>query len=199
MVITGAGSTRAKEKGRTMNDERLTALPRKRRRVRNILAVAAAVVVIGALAGLATIALLDNATLRSQVTMANARAANAVSAAQAAAQKDYQTRNAALNRQAAGLNRQRLVIAAELGELQANTIRADGLYVVGHDIKSGTWHTVGDGHLSGNLCRFTMTGSANRSNNPPGPVYFDGPWTVNLSGVYAFYIYGPCTWIREPS
>ena len=80
--------------------------------------------------------------------MADARAANAVSAAQAAAQKDYAARNAALNREAATLNGQRQAIAAEIGELQANTIRAAGLYVVGHDIKSGTWHTAGDGNAS---------------------------------------------------
>lgn len=196
MVITGAGSTRAKEKGRTMNDERLTALPRKRRRVRNILAAAAAVVVVGALAGLATIALLDNATLRSQVTTANARAANAVSAAQAAAQKDYQTRNAALNRQAAALNRQRQVIAAELGELQANTIHAAGMYVVGHDIKSGTWHTAGDGGASGGLCNYVVWSGVNK---PGYTVRLDGPSTVDLSGAYAFAIGGPCTWVRVPS
>lgn len=180
-----------------MNDEQLSAPPRKRRRVRNILAVAAAVVVVGALAGIATIALLRNATLGSQVTVADARAANAVSAAQAAAQKDYAARNAALNRQAATLNGKSQAIAAEIGELRANAIRADGMYVVGHDIKSGTWHTVGDGHVSGGLCHFAVVGSANRSNNLP-PTYFDGPWTVNLSSAYAFEIDGPCTWIRLP-
>ena len=73
------------------------------------------------LAGVATVALLDNATLNSQVTAADARAANAVSAAQAAAHQDYEARNAALNREAA-LNGQRQAIAAETGELQANTI-----------------------------------------------------------------------------
>ena len=31
------------------------------------------------------------------------------------------------------------------------TIRADGMYVVGHDIKSGTWHTAGNGDVSGGL------------------------------------------------
>jgi cell division protein FtsB len=182
-----------------MNDGQLPAPPTRRRRVRTILAVAAAVVVVGALASIATIALLRNATLSSQVAAANIRAANAVSAAQAAAQKDYAARNAALNREAATLNRKSQTIAAEIGELKANTIRADGLYVVGHDIKSGVWHTAGDGHVSGNLCRFTVLDSANKANNLPGPMYFDGPWTVKLSGVYGFYIYGPCTWIREPS
>jgi hypothetical protein len=180
----------------TMDDVHLSAAPRKRRRARNIVAVAAAVIVVGALASIATIALLRNATLSSQVTAADARAANAVSAAQAAAQKDYAARNAALNREAATLNRKSQIIAAEIGELKANTIRADGLYVVGHDINSGTWHTVGDGHLSGDLCRYVIHGSANKSG--PG-IYFDGPETANLSGAYALEISGPCTWIREPS
>ena len=182
-----------------MNDGQLPALPTKRRRARNILAVAAAVVVVGALASIATIALLRNATLSSRVAAADARAANAVSAAQAAAQKDYAARNSALNREAATLNRKSQTIAAEIGELKANTIRADGMYVVGHDIQSGTWHTAGDGHLSGGLCRFTVIDSAKLANTPPGPIYFDGPWTVHLSGAYGFYINGPCTWTRKPS
>ena len=179
-----------------MTDERLPALPGKRRRVRTILAVAATVVVVAALAVVATIALLRNATLSSQVTMANARAANAVSAAQAAAQKDYQTRNAALSREAAGLNRQRQTIAAELGELQANTIHAAGLYVVGHDIKAGTWHTAGDGGGTGGLCNYVVWSKVNRSGYT---VRLDGPSTVDLSGAYAFGIGGPCTWVRVPS
>ena len=182
-----------------MNDGQLPAPPSKRRRRRNILALAAAVVVVGALASIATIALLRNATLNSQVAAANTRAANAASVAQAAAQRDYAARNAALNREAATLNQKSQVIAAEIGELKANTIRADGMYVVGHDIKSGTWHTAGNGHVSGGLCRYTVIRNASMANNPPGPTYFDGPWTVNLSGVYGLYIYGPCTWVRVPT
>ena len=123
-----------------MNDQQLPASPGKRRRLRNILALAAAVVVVGALTGIATIALLRNGTLSSQVTAANARAANAVTAAQAAAKSDYAARNAALNREAARLKRQNQDVAAKIGELRANSIRAHGKYVVGHDIKSGTWH-----------------------------------------------------------
>jgi cell division protein FtsB len=174
-----------------MNDEQLAAPPIKRRRRRNILAVAAAVVVIGALASIATIALLRNATLSSQVAAADARAANV--------QKDYTARNAALNQEAAALNQKSQTIAAEIGELKANTIRADGLYLVGHDINSGTWHTAGGGHLSGGFCRFSVIDSASKSNTLPGSIYFDGPWTVHLSGAYGFYIDGTCTWIREPS
>jgi len=182
-----------------MNDGQLPAPPTRQRRTRTILAVAAAVVVVGALASITTIVLLRNATLSSQVAAANTRAKNAMSAAQAAAQKDYAARNAALNREAATLNRKSQTIATEIGELKANTIRADGLYVVGHDIKSGAWHTAGDGHVSGNLCRFTVLDRAKQANSLPGPMYFDGPWTVHLSGVYGFYIYGPCRWTREPS
>ena len=178
-----------------MNDRQLPEPPTRRHRGRNILAVAAAVVVIAALASIATIALLRNATLSSQVAAANARAANAVRAAQAAAQKDYATRNAALNQEAAALNQKSQTIAAQIGELKANTIRAQGIYLVGHDIKSGTWHTVGDGHVSGNLCRYVVHSSPSKSG--PG-IYFDGPETLNLSGVYALEISGQCTWMREP-
>jgi cell division protein FtsB len=178
-----------------MNDQQLLEPPTKRRRARTILAVTAAVVVIGALATVATIALLRNATLSSQVAAANARAANAVRAAQAAAQKDYAARNVALNREAATLNRKSQTIAAQIGELKANTIRADGIYLVGHDIKSGTWHTVGDGLVSGNLCRYVVHSSASKSG--PG-IYFDGPETLNMSGAYALEISGRCTWKRVP-
>jgi hypothetical protein len=181
-----------------VNDEQFPAPPRKRRRVRNILALAAAVLVVGTLTGIATIALLNNATLRSQVTAADARAANAVRAAQAAAKSDYVARNAALDREAAALKRQSQTIAAEIGELRANTIRADGVYVVGHDIKPGTWHTVGDGSASGGRCAYAAFGSINRSNILEHS-NFDGPETVDLSRAYAFEISGPCTWVRVPS
>ena len=178
-----------------MNDEQLPAPPKNRRRVRNILAVAAGVVVVGAVT-IATIALLRNATLSSQVTAANARAANAVRAAQAAAKSDYAARNAALNREAATLKRQSQAIAAEIGEVRANTIRADGMYVVGHDIQPGTWHTAGNGSASGGQCAYAVIGSANALQRN---IYFDGPWTVDLSGAHAFAISGPCTWVRVPS
>jgi len=177
-----------------MNDGQLPEPPAKRRRARTILAVAAAVVVV-ALASIATIALLRNATLSSQVTAANARAANAAKVAQAAAQKDYAARNAALDREAATLNRKSQIIAAQIGELKANTIRAAGTYLVGHDIKSGIWHTVGDGHASGDLCRYVVHSSPSKFG--PG-IYFDGPETLDVSGAYALEISGQCTWMREP-
>ena len=176
-----------------MNDEQSPAPPGKRRRWRNILGVAAAVVVVGALASTATIALLRNGTLSSQITEANARAANAVTSAQAAAKSDYAGRNAALNQEAARLKRQNQDVAAKIGELRANSIRAHGKYVVGHDIKSGTWHTVGG--VSGGQCAYVVFSSAGK---PSIPNFFDGPWTVDLSSAYAFEIKGPCTWMRVP-
>ena len=180
-----------------MNDEQSPALPGKRHRVRNILAVAAVVVVVGAVTSIATIALMRNATLSSQLTAADARAANAVSAAQAAAKKDYAARNAALNREAATLERQSQTIAAETGEVQANTIRADGVYVIGRDIKPGTWHTAGNGGSSTGDCAYATFGSADKS-DILAHSNFDGSETVDLSGAYAFEISGPCTWVRVP-
>ena len=179
-----------------MTDEQVPAPPGKQHRVRNIVAVTAVVVVVAALVSVATIALLDNSTLRSQLTAANARADNAVSAAQAAAKKDYQARNSALDQQAARLSQQSQEIAAQIGELKANTIRATGLYVVGHDIQSGTWHTVGDGKTEGGLCSYWIYSSAS---NPGYTMRLDGPTTVDLSHAYAFKIGGPCTWVRVPS
>jgi hypothetical protein len=165
--------------------------------MRSILVVAAVVVVVGAVAGIVTVAL-RNATLRSQVATADARAANAVRVAQARAKSDYATRNAALNREAAALKRKSQVIAAEIGELRANTIRADGYYVVGHDIKRGTWHTTGDGSVTGGHCAYATFGSP-RMSDILVHSNFDGVETVHLSGAYAFEISGPCTWVRVPS
>jgi hypothetical protein len=67
--------------------------------------------------------------------------------------------------------------------------------VVGHDIKSGTWHTVGDGGDGGSQCAYVVFSSAGK---PSIPNFFDGPWTVDLSRAYAFEIKGPCTWMRVP-
>ena len=172
-----------------MNGDQAAASPAKRHRGRLILAVVAVVVIVGALASIMTIALQRNATLKSQLTAANARAANA----QAVARQDYAARNAALNQKSQ-------IVAAEIGELKANTIRADGLYVIGHDIQAGVWHTAGDGQVSGTHCGFAIVKSAAGANSPPGALYFDGPWTLHLSGagVYAVAISGPCTWTREP-
>ncbi len=70
--------------------------------------------------------------------------------------------------------------------------------MIGHDIKRGTWHTVGDGRASGNHCAYATFGSTNTS-DILAHSYFDGAVTVDLSGAHAFAISGPCTWVRVPS
>jgi hypothetical protein len=79
---------------------------------------------------------------------------------------------------------------------QATQISSSGVYVVGQDIQSGTWHTAGDGGQTGNQCYYALLRSSNTSdiidNNN-----FDGPETVSTSGVYALQINGPCTWALE--
>jgi hypothetical protein len=61
------------------------------------------------------------------------------------------------------LKRHNQAIQTEIGELRANTIRANDLYVVGHDIKSGTWHTIGDGSLNGGSnCAYAVYSSPNK-------------------------------------
>jgi hypothetical protein len=81
------------------------------------------------------------------------------------------------------------------GQIQSSAISADGVYVIGRDIKSGTWHTPGDGGQSDNECYYATLGSTDTSNITDNN-NFDGPETVSLSGVDAFQISGPCTWYR---
>jgi hypothetical protein len=80
-------------------------------------------------------------------------------------------------------------VDAEAGQLQASSISADGVYVVGQDIKSGTWHTPGDGGQTGDQCYYATltddnTDDISDNNN------FDGPETVDVSGAYALQIGG---------
>ncbi len=79
---------------------------------------------------------------------------------------------------------------------QATQISSSGVYVVGQDIASGTWHTGGDGGQTGNQCYYALLHSSNTSdiidNNN-----FDGPETVSTSGAYALEIDGPCTWTHK--
>ena len=83
-------------------------------------------------------------------------------------QKDYAARNAALNQEAAALNQKSQAIAAEIGELKANTIRADGLYVVGHESTRvpGTPPAAASPAVG---LPFLRVGSASKSNTLPGP------------------------------
>jgi hypothetical protein len=80
-----------------------------------------------------------------------------------------------------------------------NSISSDGTFVVGQDIKSGTYHTNGSGNAGANDCYYATLSSTD------GSIYsiiangnFDGPETISLSGVYAFQTNGPCTWNLVP-
>ncbi|MGH3403954.1 MAG: hypothetical protein ACRDRJ_15855 [Streptosporangiaceae bacterium] len=134
-------------------------------------------------------------TLRTQYASAKNAAAHATSIANAKAKAAYANRNAALNVRSTELNQRARAIAATEGMLQSSKISSDGVYVVGRDIKPGTYHTNGDGGLTTNACYYatltsTNTGNISDNNN------FDGPETVDVSGAVAFQISGPCTWIR---
>jgi len=78
----------------------------------------------------------------------------------------------------------------------ANTISQDGVYVVGQDIKAGTYHTPGDGGQGDDACYYATLGSTNTSNILDNN-NFDGPETVDVSGAAAFQISGGCTWTLE--
>jgi hypothetical protein len=76
------------------------------------------------------------------------------------------------------------------GQVQSSTISGDGVYVVGKDIKAGTWHTGG-----GSQCYFATLNSTD-TNDISDNNNFDGPETVNVDGAFAFQISGGCSWIR---
>jgi hypothetical protein len=92
------------------------------------------------------------------------------------------------------LARTRHGLLALEGRIQASSISADGVYVVGSDIKPGTWHTTGDGG-SGSQCYYATLNSTNTSDISDNN-NFDGPETADVSGAHAFEISGPCTWYR---
>jgi hypothetical protein len=127
---------------------------------------------------------------RSKVQQAQAAASNA----NATAAAKYKADEAKLAAKEKALARTRHGLLALEGRIQASSISSDGVYVVGSDIKPGTWHTKGDGG-SGDQCYYATLGSTNISdildNNN-----FDGPETVDVTGAHAFQISGPCTWVR---
>jgi hypothetical protein len=51
----------------------------------------------------------------------------------------------AVSQEQHNLNSEERQVKTEVGQLQASAISGSGLYVVGQDIKSGVWHTNGDG------------------------------------------------------
>jgi hypothetical protein len=133
-------------------------------------------------------------TEQGQVQTAQTAAQTATATADAKAQAQYAGKVATLKQQQQTVASEAHTLKAEQGQIQANTISADGVYVVGQDINSGTWHTSGDGG-SGDQCYYATLNSTDTSNISDNN-NFDGPETVNLSGVFAFQITGPCTWIK---
>jgi len=130
---------------------------------------------------------------------ANASAAAAYKGRQAALQATYQGKEAALAQTQHTANQEATQLKQELGQVQANTINGDGTYVVGQDIKSGTYHTNGSGNTGQNDCYYATLSSTD------GSLYsiiangnFDSSETISLSGVYAFEVNGPCTWNLIP-
>jgi type IV secretory pathway VirB10-like protein len=132
---------------------------------------------------------------QGQVQSAQAAAQTATAKADAKAQAQYAGKVAALKQQQQTVAKEARTLKAEQGQIQANTISADGVYVVGKDISPGTWHTSGDGG-GGDQCYYATLNSTNTSDISDNN-NFDGPETVNLSGVVAFDISGPCTWIKS--
>ena len=123
----------------------------------------------------------------------------AVTTAQTSAANAKQTAEDALKSQEQQVASEQKTLQQELGEVQASSIDADGTYIVGQDVKPGTYHTNGSGNVGANDCYYAMLSSTN------GSIYsiisnnnFDGPETISLSGVYAFQINGSCTWVMVP-
>lgn len=135
------------------------------------------------------------ATLRSQYSTAKNQASHAMRIASAKARAAWSDRNAALKVRSDELNQRAAALRRAEGMIQSSRISSDGVYVVGRDIKPGTWHTSGDGGQTDNECYFATLGSTDTSNILDNN-NFDGPETVSLSGAYAFQISGPCTWTR---
>jgi hypothetical protein len=134
-------------------------------------------------------------TLQAEFSAAKTQARQATATAEAQAQASYAARNAALAARSKSLDQRAKAISTAEGQIQASTISSDGVYVIGKDIPSGTYHTTGDGGETDNECYFATLNSSSTqdisdNNN------FDGPETVDVSGAYAFQISGPCTWTR---
>jgi hypothetical protein len=137
----------------------------------------------------------DNAGL----TAAQAKAATAQQTADANAAAAYQSKEAALKSQEQQVAGEQRTLQQELGEVQASSIDADGTYIVGQDVKPGTYHTNGSGNVGANDCYYATLSSTNGSlDSIISNGNFDGPETISLSGVHAFQLDGPCTWVLVP-
>lgn len=134
----------------------------------------------------------DNLTsVQSKVQQAQAEADQA----NANAGAKYKAEEAKLAANEKAVARTRRGLLALEGRIQASSISADGVYVVGADIKPGVWHTAGDGGQGGGQCYYATLNSTNTSDISDNN-NFDGPETVDVSGAHAFQISGPCTWVR---
>jgi F0F1-type ATP synthase membrane subunit b/b' len=132
---------------------------------------------------------------RGSLATARAQAQHAMQTAQAKVQAQYAGKLAHVDAEQQQLTSEEKTVKTEEGQLDATAISLSGVYVVGQDIKSGTWHTNGDGGngLTSDACYFATLNSSNTediadNNN------FDGAETVNIAGAYAFEINGPCAW-----
>jgi hypothetical protein len=135
-------------------------------------------------------------TLRAEYSAAKTQARQATGTADARAKAAYASRNEALDARSRSLTRRARAVSTAEGQVQSSTISSDGVYVVGKDIQSGTYHTSGDDGQTDNECYYATLNSSNTSDISDNN-NFDGPETVDVSGAYAFQISGPCTWIRE--
>jgi hypothetical protein len=132
-------------------------------------------------------------TERLRVTNAQAQARNAMSVALTQVKGQYKSKFAALQAQEQKVAGLQAKLNRELGVVAKSTISQDGVYVVGRDIPSGVYHTSGNNGGFNNQCYYATLGSTNTSNILDNN-NFNGPETVDLSGVYAFQITGGCTW-----
>jgi len=126
--------------------------------------------------------------MRTQLTTAQTEAANAKTTAQNAVTIANQQAAAKYAGREAAVQKMQRKLARELGIVAKSTISADGVYVVGRDIPSGTYHTSGGGE-----CYYATLGSTDTSNILDNN-NFNGPETVDVSGAHAFQITGGCTW-----
>jgi hypothetical protein len=133
---------------------------------------------------------------QSQLQQAQATAQQATTTAEAKANAQYAAKTSAADQEQHNLNSEEQQVKTELGQLQASSISGSGVYVVGQDIKSGVWHTNGDGGMTDNECYYATLSGSDTLNDITDNNNFDGNETVDLSGAYALQISGPCTWYR---
>jgi carboxypeptidase C (cathepsin A) len=131
------------------------------------------------------------ATAKSNAATAQANAATAISNEQHAQAIANRKAAATYASKLAQVNALQRTLRREQGLITANTISQDGVYVVGKDIKAGTYHTSG-----GNQCYYATLNSTNTSDISDNN-NFNGPETVDVSGAYAFQISGGCTWTLQ--